>query len=72
VSFKDVLTHMDTTALTTAGLVLFVLVFAAVTLYATTRPPHQAEQWSRIPLTGEIDRDAARDAATPPPTGEDR
>ncbi|HSI35046.1 MAG: hypothetical protein ACAI43_01455 [Phycisphaerae bacterium] len=70
-SFKDVLTQMDTTALTTAGLVLFVFVFAAVTLYATTRPPHQADRWSRIPLTGESG-DAARDTVTPPPTGEDR
>ena len=48
--FKDVLTHMDLSALSTAGLVLFFIVFVAVSFYAFTRPPAQAEQWSRIPL----------------------
>jgi cbb3-type cytochrome oxidase subunit 3 len=51
--FKDVLTHMDLSALSTAGLLLFFVVFVAVTLYALTRPPQQAEQWSKIPLTNE-------------------
>jgi cbb3-type cytochrome oxidase subunit 3 len=51
--FKEVLTHMDMSALSTAGLLLFVAVFVAVTLYALTRPPHQADHWARIPLTGE-------------------
>jgi cbb3-type cytochrome oxidase subunit 3 len=49
--FKEVLTHMDMSALSTAGLLLFFVVFLAVTLYALTRPPQQADQWSRIPLT---------------------
>ena len=51
--FKDVLTHMDTADLTTAGLLLFFVVFVAVVLYALTRTPRQAEHWSRIPLTGD-------------------
>jgi cbb3-type cytochrome oxidase subunit 3 len=48
--FKDVLSHMDLSALSTAGLVLFFIVFVAVAFYAFTRPPSQAEQWARIPL----------------------
>jgi cbb3-type cytochrome oxidase subunit 3 len=48
--FKDVLNHMDLSALTTAGLVLFFIVFVAVSFYAFTRPPAQAERWARIPL----------------------
>lgn len=51
--FKDVLTHMDMSALSTAGLLLFFVVFLAVTFYALTRPPQQADQWSRIPLTSD-------------------
>ena len=51
--FKDVLNHMDLSALTTAGLVLFFIVFVAVTFYAFTRTPKQATQWSRIPLAQE-------------------
>jgi cbb3-type cytochrome oxidase subunit 3 len=51
--FKEVLTHMDMSALSTAGLLLFFVVFLAVTLYALTRPPQQADRWSRIPLTRE-------------------
>jgi len=39
--------------LSTAGLLLFFAVFVAVSLYAMTRPPAQAEQWARIPLTGD-------------------
>jgi cbb3-type cytochrome oxidase subunit 3 len=51
--FKDVLNHMDLSALTTAGLVLFFIVFVAVTFYAFTRTAKQATQWSRIPLAQE-------------------
>ena len=51
--FKDVLNHMDLSALTTAGLVLFFIVFVAVCFYAFTRTPTQATQWSRIPLDHE-------------------
>ncbi len=50
---KETLTHLDLSVLTTAGLVLFFIVFVAVTFYALTRTPKQAEQWSRIPLTSE-------------------
>jgi cbb3-type cytochrome oxidase subunit 3 len=50
---KDTLSHMDMAALTTAGLVLFFVVFVGVTLYATTRHRRQADQWARIPLTAE-------------------
>lgn len=50
---KDTLSQLDTAALTTMGLILFVAVFVAVTLYALTRAPEQADQWSAIPLTGE-------------------
>jgi cbb3-type cytochrome oxidase subunit 3 len=53
--FKDVLNHMDLSALTTAGLVLFFIVFVAVSFYAFTRTPTQATQWSRIPLEREAD-----------------
>ena len=49
--FKEVLTHMDISVLSTVGLLLFLVVFLAVTLYALTRPPQQADQWARIPLT---------------------
>lgn len=51
--FKDVLTHMDLSSLSSAGLLLFFAVFIGVTLYALTRPPRQADRWSRIPLTEE-------------------
>jgi cbb3-type cytochrome oxidase subunit 3 len=50
---KDVLTQMDTTALTTTGLILFFVVFIAVTLYALTRAPRQADEWARIPLAAD-------------------
>ena len=53
--FKEVITHMSLGDLSTAGLLLFFLVFLAVSVYALTRPPAQAEQWARIPLTGEGD-----------------
>jgi cbb3-type cytochrome oxidase subunit 3 len=53
--FKDVLNHMDLSALTTAGLLLFFIVFIAVSLYAFTRPTSQAQRWARIPLTREND-----------------
>lgn len=59
--FKDVLTHMDMSALSTAGLLLFFVVFLAVTLYALTRPPQQADRWSRIPLTGDPVEPRGRD-----------
>jgi len=63
--FKDVLTHMDLSALTTAGLILFFIVFVAVSFYAFTRTPAQTAHWSRIPLSRETDRDDddARDPA---------
>ena len=51
--FKEVMTHMNLGDLSTAGLILFFVVFVAVSFYAMTRPPAQAEQWARIPLTGE-------------------
>lgn len=51
--FKEVITHMSLGDLSTAGLLLFFAVFVAVSLYAMTRPPTQAEQWARIPLTGD-------------------
>lgn len=51
--FKDVLNHMDMASLTSAGLLLFFAVFIGVMLYALTRPPRQADRWSRIPLTEE-------------------
>jgi cbb3-type cytochrome oxidase subunit 3 len=44
---------MDMSALSTAGLLLFLAVFLAVTLYALTRPPQQTDRWSRIPLTND-------------------
>ena len=56
--FKEVMTHMNLGDLSTAGLILFVIVFAAVSFYAVTRPPAQADRWARIPLTGEGDDDA--------------
>jgi cbb3-type cytochrome oxidase subunit 3 len=55
--FKEVITHMSLGDLSTAGLLLFFLVFVAVTFFALTRPPAQADQWARIPLTVERDRD---------------
>jgi len=51
--FKDVLTHMDLGDLTTAGLLLFFVVFVAVVVYALTRTPRQAHHWSHLPLTGD-------------------
>ena len=53
--FKEVITHMSLGDLSTAGLLLFFAVFVAITFYAMTRPPTQAEQWARIPLTGDRD-----------------
>jgi cbb3-type cytochrome oxidase subunit 3 len=50
---KDVLIYFDLSALSAAGLVLFLVVFVGVLFYALTRTPRQAEQWSRIPLTSE-------------------
>jgi len=41
--------------LSTAGLLLFFVVFLAVAFYAMTRSPAQADQWARILLTGECD-----------------
>jgi hypothetical protein len=55
--FKEVITHMSLGDLSTAGLLLFFVVFVAVALYAMTRSPAQAEQWARIPLTAERDND---------------
>ena len=52
---KETLNHIDLTSLTVAGLVLFFIVFVAVTLFAITRPQKHAEQWSRIPLNSETD-----------------
>jgi hypothetical protein len=56
--FKEVITHMSLGDLSTAGLLLFFAVFVAITFYAMTRPPTQADQWARIPLSG--DRDGLR------------
>jgi len=53
--FKEVITHMSLGDLSTAGLLLFFVVFLAVAFYAMTRSPAQADQWARIPLTGECD-----------------
>ncbi len=53
--FKEVMTHMNLGDLSTAGLILFLVVFVAVSFYAMTRPPAQADQWARIPLTSEGD-----------------
>ena len=53
--FKEVITHMSLGDLSTAGLLLFFAVFVAITFYAMTRPPTQADQWARIPLTGDRD-----------------
>lgn len=50
---KELLTQLDAAKLSTSGLILFFIVFVAVTLYAITRTPRQAEAWSRIPLTGD-------------------
>ena len=57
---KDTLNQLDLSTLTTTGLILFFIIFIAVTLYALTRTPGQAEQWSRIPLTFEITKDEPR------------
>jgi cbb3-type cytochrome oxidase subunit 3 len=54
---KETLSQLDTAALTTTGLILFVTVFVAVTLYALTRSRQQAEHWSAIPLTSETKED---------------
>jgi cbb3-type cytochrome oxidase subunit 3 len=63
--FKEVITHMSLGDLSTAGLLLFFVVFVAISFYALTRPPAQAEQWARIPLTGDhpgsnLDREEQR------------
>ena len=55
--FKEVMTHMNLGDLSTAGLILFFIVFVAVSFYAMTRPPAQADHWARIPLTGEGESD---------------
>jgi cbb3-type cytochrome oxidase subunit 3 len=52
---KETLSQLDWAAMTTTGLILFVTVFVAVTLYALTRAPKQAEAWARIPLNAETD-----------------
>jgi cbb3-type cytochrome oxidase subunit 3 len=57
---KETLSHLDMAELTTAGLVLFVLVFVAVLFYALTRTPGQARHWSRIPLTDETQHPGVR------------
>ena len=50
---KDVLTQMDLSVLTTAGLILFFIVFLAVMFYAFTCSSSQTQRWSRIPLTSD-------------------
>jgi hypothetical protein len=55
--FKEVITHMSLGDLSTAGLLLFFVVFVAVAFYAITRSPAQADQWARIPLNIERDGD---------------
>jgi len=50
---KEIITHLDLSVLSAAGLVLFLAVFIGVLFYALTRTPRQAEEWSRIPLTSE-------------------
>lgn len=51
--FKDVLQHMDLSVLTSAGLIIFFIVFLFVLLYALTRSRSQAQQWAEIPLRSE-------------------
>lgn len=51
--FKDVLQHMDLSVLTSAGLIIFFIVFLFVVLYALSRSRSQAQQWAEIPLTSE-------------------
>lgn len=54
--FKEVLQHMDLSALTSAGLIIFFIVFLFVTFYALTRSRSQAQQWAQIPLTSDNPR----------------
>ena len=58
--FKEVITHMSLGDLSTAGLLLFFIVFLATAFYAITRSPAQADQWARIPLTNERENPNAR------------
>jgi len=53
-----VLTHSTET-----GLVLFLLCFAAITLFAATRSPQQLDGWAKLPL-GSRDSDDARDESS--------
>lgn len=54
--FKDVLQHMDLSVLTSAGLIIFFIIFLFVLLYALTRSGSQVQRWSEIPLSSETRR----------------
>lgn len=51
--FKEVLNHMDLGPLWATGLVILLIVFVLIVLYALTRSPAQADRWARIPLSVE-------------------
>lgn len=51
--FKDVLRAMDFTLLSQIALVLFFLVFVAVTIRVCLRPKEEIEKQSQIPLSDE-------------------
>ena len=48
---KDVLSSGALTHFATIGLVIFVLVFLAITAWALSRSKREVDDWSRIPLS---------------------
>jgi len=49
--FKDVLNHADLEIFAEVGLLIFVVVFVGVTIWAFTRSRAQVRDWSEIPLS---------------------
>jgi hypothetical protein len=47
---KEVLENMDVWILSRTSLMMFLMVFVGVVLYAWTRSARQVERWARIPL----------------------
>jgi hypothetical protein len=52
---KEVLSDGALTGFAIAGLVIFVAVFAGITLWTLTRQRSEIGHWSRLPLEGDDD-----------------
>ncbi|MEM6673551.1 MAG: cbb3-type cytochrome c oxidase subunit 3 [Planctomycetota bacterium] len=69
---KDIMGGSGLTVFATAGLVIFVIVFVGITVWALTRKQRKIDQWSRIPLTKDDEppiEDREKDAERSAPNG---